>query len=69
MHIYCTMETGCSKECVCAFHSRYDGVCALEILADAAKTNVVVLIALQDIARGSRRIFSTCQKTTTSEGN
>jgi len=40
----------------------------LEVLADAAKTNVKVLIALQDIARGSQHYFFTSQKTSVHEG-
>jgi len=47
---------------------RFDAVCALEVLADAAKTNVKVLIALQDIARGSQCYYSSSHDTSTHEG-
>jgi len=40
----------------------------LKVLADSAKTNVKVLIALQDIARGSQHYCSTGHSTSTHEG-
>ena len=43
-------------------------MCSLQVLAAAAKTNIKVLIALQDIARGSHHCDFTSQKTPTLEG-
>ena len=53
---------------VCVFCERFDAVCSLEVLADAAKTNVKVLVALQDIARGSKHSVCSGQKISAHEG-